>query len=182
MSASAQARFYTGASPGSPSSDITGTTIRYKQADDAVQNSNNPVPLPGSGLAFSWRKSTKVNWSTTPASGISNLRWFLASNPATGLRFFARVQSAGVYVQANSNDQNGITGFTDTGGNQTANDATNYTSGSPLSVNSGTVLSNPNTGEGSQVFVETQGAVASTYTGGPGGTATWSATYRYSET
>ena len=184
MAASAQTRYYTGASPGSASADITGTTIRYKLADNAAQDANNPVPLPASGLNFSWRKSTKVNWTTTPANNITNLRWFLGTNPVSGIRFFARLQATGIYIQANSNDQNGITGFTDTGGNQTANDATNYTSSAPLTVNAGTVLSNPNTGEGgaNQVFVETQLAVASSYAGGPGPITSFQVTYRYSET
>jgi hypothetical protein len=182
MAASFQTRYYHGSSPGSASSDVTGSTIRHKLADNDTQDANNPIPLPGSGLSFGWRKSSKMNWTTSPAGLISNLRWFLGSNPVSGIRFFARVQAAGVYVQATSGDASGITGFTDTGGNQTANDATNYTSGSPLSVNSGTVLSNPNTGEGTQVFVETQAAVAAAYVGGPGPIASFQVTYRYSET
>lgn len=184
MAASAQTRYYTGASPGAASADITGTTIRYKLADNATQDANNPVPLPASGLSFSWRKSTKVNWTTSPANNITNLRWFLGSNPPSGIRFFARLQATGIYIQSNSNDVNGITGFTDTGGNQTANDATQYTSSAPLTVQAGTVLSNPNTGEGgtNQVFVETQLAVASTYAGGPGPISSFQVTYRYSET
>ena len=182
MAASAQVRFYTGASPGSASSDITGTTIRFKRADNSTQDTNNPVPLPVSGLAFSWRKSTKVNWSSTPAGSITNLRWFLNSVLTSGIRLFARIQSSGVYVQGSSNDENGIAGFTDTGGNQSANDATNYTSSAPLTVNSGTVLSNPNTGEGTQVFLETQLAVSSSYSGGAGVISSFQMTYRYSET
>lgn len=184
MAASAQTRYYTGSSPGVASSDITGTTIRYKLADNAIQDANTPIPLPASGMNLSWRKSTKMNWVTSPANNITNLRWFLGTNPPSGIRFFARLQSVGIYIQATSNDQNGITGFTDTVGNQNANDATLYTSSAPLTVNAGTVLSNPTTGEGgaNQVFVETQLGVQSTYAGGPGPISSFQVTYRYSET
>lgn len=182
MPASVQVRFYTGASPGSASSDITGTTIRYKQADSAVQDTNNPLAMPTSGLTFSWRKSTKINVFTTPVTSIVNLRWFMSQTPTAGISFYARTQTTGTYIQANSNDQSGIVGFTDTTGNQNTNNATNYTSSTPLSVNAGTVLNNPNTGEGTQVFVETQMAVSSTYAGGPGVIPTpVSFTYRYTE-
>jgi len=182
LAASAQVRFYTGASPGSASSDITGITIRYKQADNATQDAFFPLALPIVGQTFSWRKSTKINFSTTPVTSISNLRWFVSSNPPSGINFYARVQAAGIYVQANSQDVNGITGFTDTVGNQNANNAvTNYPAATPLTVNSGTVLSNPNTGEGTQVFVETQMSVGTTYAGGPGAITPFAQIYRYNE-
>lgn len=182
MAASVQIRYYTGASPGTPSSDITGTTIRYKLADNATQDTVNPIPLPASGLSFSWRKSTKVNIFTTPAGAITNLRWFLTTTPGTGVRFFARVQVTGLYVQAVTGDAAGITGFTDTSPNQATNDAVNYTSVAPLTVNAGTIISNPSTGEGIQVFVETQLAINTSYVAGPGVIASFQVTYRYSET
>lgn len=182
MAASSQIRYYTGASPGAASADITGTTIRYKLADNATQDSLTPIPLPVSGLNFSWRKSTKANFVSTPAGSITNLRWFLNTLPGSGIRFFARLQVTGIYIQAVSNDATGITGFTDTSPNQTTNDAVNYVSATPLTINAGTVLSNPNTGEGTQVFVETQLAIASTYGGGPGVIPSFQVIYRYSET
>lgn len=182
MPASVQIRYYTGASPGSASGDITGTTIRYKQADNATQDSVNPLALPLTGLTFSWRKSTKINMFSSPVTSIANLRWFMSQAPTAGITFYARLQASGIYVQANSGDQSGIAGFTDTSGNQTTNNAANYTASSPLSVNSGTVLSNPNTGEGTQVFVETQMSVGTGYAAGPGVIPTpVSFTYRYTE-
>jgi len=106
----------------------------------------------------------------------------MSQTPTSGINFYARVQATGVYVQANSGDINGITGFTDTSGNQTTNNASNYTASAPLTVNSGTVLSNPNTGEGTQVFVETQMSVGTGYAAGPGVIPTpVQFTYRYTE-
>lgn len=181
MAASAQVRYYTGASPGGASNDITGITIRYKQADNANLDTLAALVLPLTGLTFSWRKSTKINFVSSPVTNITNLRWYMGGTPPTGIALYVRVQGAGIYVQANSNDANGIAGFTDTGGNQNANNATNYPSSTPLTVNAGTVLNNPSVGEGTQVFVETQMSVSTSYAGGGGGITPFSTTYRYTE-
>lgn len=186
MAASVQTRYYHGSSPGVASSDVTGSTVRHKLADNDVTDSNNPIPLPNSGMNLGWRKSSKVNFTTSPAGSITNLRWFVSGGPPSGIRFFARVQSVGIYIFATSSDQNGITGFTDTVGNQNANDVVlvPYNSATPLTVQAGTVLSNPSIGEGgtNQPFVETQLGVQSSYAGGPGPITPFQATYRYSET
>lgn len=186
MAASVQTRYYHGSSPGVASSDVTGSTVRHKLADNDITDSNNPIPLPVSGTNLGWRKSSKVNFTTTPAGSITNLRWFVSGGPPTGIRFFARVQATGLYIFATSNDQNGIASFTDTPTNQNNNDVAlvPYNSSTPLTVQAGTVLSNPNTGEGgaNQVFVETQIGVLSTYAGGPGAITPFQVTYRYSET
>jgi hypothetical protein len=155
--------------------------VRHKQADNDTVDANNPIPFPLTGISFGWRKSSKQNWSTTPAGAITALVWFLTGTPVTGQHVYARLQAPNVYVAASSGDQVGITGFTDTSPNRTANDATQYTSGSPLSITSGTVLSNPNTGEGSQNFVETQMTIDTTYAGGAGPVTALTVTYRYTE-
>lgn len=181
MAASQQTRYYHGASPGTPSADVSGSTVRHKLADNDIQDTNNPIPIPLTGLSFGWRKSSKENWSTTPVSSISNLVWFMSSTPAVGQRVFARLQAPNVYVPASAGDTAGIVGFTDTPTNQNANDAINYTSGTPLTINAGTVLSNPNVGEGSQNFLETQMSFGVTYTGGAGPTVPLTVSYRYTE-
>lgn len=188
MAASAQTRYYHGSSPGTASSDVTGLTVRHQLADSDIQDSVYPIPLPPgggpqvNGYNLGWRKSSKVNFASTPAGSITNLRWFTSGSIPTGIGFWARLQATGLYIIATASDQNGISGFTDNSGNQTANNAANYTSGAPLTVNAGTVLSNPNTGEGTQVFVESQMGVNSSYAGGPGPITPFQVTYRYSET
>src|SRR5271169_6052344 len=123
MAASAQTRYYHSSSPGTASGDVTGLTVRFKLSDDDIQNTQYPIPLPLSSgsLNLSWRKSSKVNYSTSPAGAISNLRWFISNGPPSGVSFFARIQSPGIYVTATAADQNGILDFTDTPTNQTAN-------------------------------------------------------------
>jgi len=182
VAASTQLRYYNGSSP-SAGPDVTGTTVRYKRADNQTQDSNNPLPLSATtSYVFTWRKQSKINFTTSPASNITNLRFFMSSVPPTGIYFGAWLTNT--YVQgSDAGDDNGVTGFTDTTGNQATNNATNYTSSSPLTINSGTVLTNPSTGEGSQEFLVTQMGCNSTYGGGPGPISpTIGLSYRYNET
>jgi len=181
MSASVQTRYYHGSSPGAASADVTGSTVRHKQADNDIVDTNNPIPVPSSGINFGWRKSSKVNYTTSPVGSITALVWFMTGVPVLGQTVYARLQAVGTYVQGSVGDQSGITGFTDTPTNQNTNNATNFTSSSPLSINAGTVLSNPNTGEGSQNFLETQMGLGSAFIGSSGPVPALTVTYRYSE-
>lgn len=185
MAASAQTRYYHGSSP-APGPDVTGTTVRHKRADNDIQDANNPLPVPTTAtFAFAWRKWSKENWPSTPAGNISNLRWFTSTVVPTGIYMGAWLQA--VYPLGGASDvadDNGVNGFTDTVGNQNANNAMNYVSAAPLTVQAGTVLVNPNTGEGfgQANFVVTQFGVNNSYAGGPGPISPITITYRYSET
>lgn len=179
MAATAEIRIYNGSGGGTAGSDIIGTTIRFKRADNQTQDLNNPIPLPTSGENLSWVKWSKIRWTTTPSGSITNLRFFVAS-PPSGIKHYAWTNAT--YTQGSSSDESGVTGKTDTQPNKDANDETTHTSGSPLVVNSGTVLSNPSTGEGTQDFVAQQLGVLSTYAAGAGVITSFQATYRYSET
>jgi hypothetical protein len=179
MAATAEIRVYNGASSGTPSSDIQSTTIRFKRADNQTQDLNDPIPLPASGENLSWSKYSKIRWTTTPSGSITNLRFFVAA-PPSGIKHYAWTNST--YAQGASGDEAGISGKTDTQPNKDANDEDNHSSGSPLTVNAGTVLSNPSTGEGTQDFVIQQLGVLSTYSAGGGVITSFQATYRYAET
>lgn len=190
MAATAQVRYYTGGAGGTAGADVIGTTIRYKRQDNNTVDINGPVPLDAVNTQYSWRKSSKINFTTTPSGSITNLRWFAASIPANTELYAAKdsaITPTG-YTQATSGDEgsagnSGVVGLADTSGNRTTNAcSTNRTSASPLVVNSGTVLANPSTGEGTQEFVVTQFAVTTSYAGGPGATSNMTITYRYAET
>jgi len=178
--ATAETRYYHGVVTGTPGSDVIGGNVRFKREDNDTADSVDPVPRPPSGENLSWRKSSKMNWTTTPAGVISNLRYFTAS-PPTNIKHYARAGIA-TYVEAVAGDESGITGFTDNGTNKALFDESNHTSGSPLVVNAGTVLSNPATGEGTQDFVESQMGVLTAFAGGPGPITAFNTTYRYDET
>jgi len=179
MAASAETRYYTGSSPGSAGANVIGSAVRYKRADDGALDLTAAVPKPDSGENLSWRKHCKMNWPSTPAGSISNLRWFVASVP-TAVKLYSKTSAT--YTQASASDESGIASFTDSQPNKDANDETVRTSTTPLSVNSGTVLANPSTGEGTQDYVMSQGGIKSTYAGSPGPSTQWTQTYRYNET
>ena len=82
------------------------------------------------------------------------------------------VAAAASYTQGSSADETAAIG--------SGVDATTKSSGSPLVVNSGTVLSNPSTGFGTQDYVVMQLQVGST--AGPGVTSLRTYTYRVDET
>ena len=110
MAATTELRVYHGASPGL-GSDVTGQTLRFKRADDDIQDDQNPVPIPDDGVALSWRKSLKLAATTAPDNRISNVRIFsLQESLGVGREvFFAR---SGSYVQATAADEGGLIGTT----------------------------------------------------------------------
>lgn len=180
MSASVEARYYTGASPGTAGSNVIGVTVRHKRADNAALDSNNPIPKPPSGENLGWRKHCKVNFLSTPSGAISNLRWFISGTVPTGIKHYSKTLA--IYTPASASDESGIAGFTDTQPNKDSNDETQRTSSSPLVVNAGTVLSNPDTGEGTQDYVVSQLGCKPTYAGGAGAFTPFSGNFRYAET
>jgi hypothetical protein len=178
MAASCATRYYHG-SPGSAGLDVTGTTVRFKLADSDGQDSSTPLSVPVSGENLSWSKFMKVNFTSSPAGSITNLRFFVAS-PPTGINHYSWAITG--YTLPSSADVSGITGYTDNPTNKTTNNYPNRTSASPLTINAGTVLSNPSMGEGSQGYTQHQLGVLSTYPGGAGPITAFTATFRYAET
>lgn len=110
MAATVEVRNFTGASPGL-GVDVTNQTMRLKLADNSIQDDQNPVPVPASGVAFSFRKSLKIVATTAPDNRIRNLRFFTLGESLGPGRdvFFART---GSYVQATTADEGGAIGST----------------------------------------------------------------------
>ena len=110
MAATTELHVYHGAAPGL-GLDVTGQTLRFKQADDDIQDDQNPVPIPDDGVAFSWRKSLKLAAIDAPDNRISNVRIFsLQESLGVGREvFFGRSSS---YVQATVGDEAGAIGST----------------------------------------------------------------------
>jgi len=129
MPATVEVHIFHGAAPGL-GSDVTLQTVRFKQADDDVQDALSPVPVPLEGYAYSWRKSFKLVATTAPDNRISNLRFFSdGASLGTGRTvLFGRSSS---YVQASAGDQAG--GISST-------DVDLLTSSSPETIQGGTVM------------------------------------------
>lgn len=170
MVATVQIISYHGAT-GSTETQIDGSVVKYKRADNDTDDTLNPVVIPLSGTNYSWRKSFKLKITVSPDGDISNLRFFTAGSWGTGITLYGLKQAT--YTQGSSTDE---TALFDAG----AVDTSTWTSSSPYVINSGIVISNPNTGTGTQDYLVTQLAVDSTATRGTAGPVTL--TYRFDET
>lgn len=162
-----------GASSGSfatTETQVDGGTFRFKLADTDSQDVATPIAKPAAGTNYSWRKNLKVKVTVTPAVQISNLRFFSDGvSIATGCNVWA-VSAAG-YTQATSADASGQLAA--------SSDVTTYTTGSPLTVTAGTVISNPSAGYGSQNCVQLQFSCGTSAVRGVKGPQTF--TYRWDE-
>jgi hypothetical protein len=169
MAATAEVRVFHGASP-------TGqavTEVRYKRADNSTVDLLNPLQIPASGVVRSWPKHFRLHFTTSPSSSIANLRWYLASRPTNWDGISVWVGLTASYLQGAVGDENAYRpGLVD---------GDVYTSASPLVITSGTVLSNPNTGDGgaNQRYVQIQVTLNPLTT--PGAKSARMAFYRYDE-
>lgn len=151
---------------------IDGATIKYKRADNDTNNASNPVPVPSSGNKYSWRKTMRIKATTTPDGEISNLRWFSDGGSwGTGVKLWAHDVPVANYTQGAVADE--TTKIPQDAGEGAVTDASTYTSGAPLTLNSGTVIANPSTGYGTQNAVESQIEVGTTATRGSKGPRTF---------
>ena len=168
MAATAQVNVYHGVDASSPAAV---TEVRHKRADNSTLDLNNPVQIPSSGDNRGWPKQFKLEFTTTPNSQISNLRWYASASPSgwDGISLWAGTTPT--YAQATAGDESAL--------RPGLADADTYTSGSPLVINSGVVLSNPTTGVGTQTFLQIQSTVNSTAT--PGAKTARQSFYRYDE-
>lgn len=145
-------------SGGGTTTDVTAQELRYKRKDNSTVDLNDPVPIPSSGVNYSAAKFTQIAWLTTPTSSISNLRWYLEATPTNvdpaeawdGVTMWVGITVG--YLQSPDAPTGLVNGCT-------ANADVYGTSANPIIVNSGTVLSNPSTGVGTQPYVVTQLAI-----------------------
>lgn len=166
MAATIEIRSFHGASPDA-GTDKAGGTVRFKQADNDTVDANNPIPIPGGGTNYSFKKQFKYHAATTPANLIDTLRWYTDGSNTLGT-------GVGLNVKTNSTYQDPIAlGAADmTGGT----DAFAETSGAPLTVTGS--ISNPSTGTFGN-YVHLQMTVINT--AGSGTTPSETTTYQYDE-
>lgn len=61
----------------------TAGHVRFKQADDSLKDTNNPIPIPAdvaSEYQYSYSKSMRIGFLTTPPNMITNVRWYSAQS------------------------------------------------------------------------------------------------------
>lgn len=170
MAASYQVDAATGAGPTMAAWPAGG---RFHRADShpTVDGSTTFIPIPTSGTNYSWRKSFKLNVTVAPTGTVSNLRFFSDTTSwGTGITPYAMKKAS--YTQGSSSDNTALF-------DGSAVDLTTYSSASPYTINSGTVLT-ATTGYGTQDYLVLQVAVGTT--AAPGTTSARTLTYRCDET
>lgn len=109
---------------GETPTDKTSGTVRFKNADDATVDLNNPMVVPGSGFDWSYQKYLRAKWTAQGgAVQISNLVAYMDGSVSfgTGVNVFGMpLGSFSTPAQ-----ETGSTGLTD---------MSTYTSGSPLDM------------------------------------------------
>jgi hypothetical protein len=155
-----------GSGTGTPT---TASNIRFKTADDATQDTNNPMVKPSSGTNYSYKKTVYLNAVDSPSSVINNIKLYCDGSLAwTGVT--VTVNASTTYAQA--------TGTAGTTGAQLSGTPlfANYTAGGMLSLTGS--ISNPSTGKISQI-VELQAVVSTSAVAGALPTET--ITFQYDE-
>ncbi len=166
MAATIEIRSYHGATPDS-GTDRAGGTVRFKQADNDTVDANNPIPIPGGGTNYSFKKQLRYYASVTPANVIDTLRWYTDGANGLGTGVGLNVKSNATYqdpVGLGSSDMTGTT------------DAFSSTSGSPLTVTGS--ITNPSTGAFGD-YVHLQMTVINTASSGT--TPSETTTYQFDE-
>jgi hypothetical protein len=123
MAAAVECRVLHGAAPGL-GTDVTSTTLRLKQSDDDLLNALFPVPIPGVGVNYSWRKTFLLVVTSSPDNAISNLRFF-SDGGSLGVGRTILFNRAASYTQATAADETSPI---------SAVDATSKTASSPESL------------------------------------------------
>ena len=101
--------------------DKTSGTIRFKDADDATVDTNNPIEVPGAGSVYSYTKKVRAYMEAPPTTQVNNLRWYTDGSNGFGTGVTATAKNLGVTWGANYKTL--MSGGSDLFG---------YTSGSPL--------------------------------------------------
>lgn len=158
MAATVQIREKNGA--GETATDKTSGTVRFKNADSAAVDTSNPMTVPTSGFDYSYEKYLAFYVSGGTYTEITNIEMYTdgANGMGTGVGVYAKTSAS----YATPAEATSTTGYTD---------VFSYTSGSPLTVGSGTYTSTGDKGN----YVMMICAVADTASSGvtPSETITW---------
>lgn len=121
---------------GGTGTDKTSGTIRFKNADNATVDLNNPMVKPPSGTDFSFEKWLRLNVTGGTYTQITSIRAYSdgANGLGTGVGLFAKAVTA-YSTPAEATSTSGYTSFF------------TYTSGSPLSLGAGPFTSTGEKGD-----------------------------------
>lgn len=102
----------------------TSSTIRFKNADDANVDLNDPIVRPGGGSVYSYEKALRLYIGATgPTGSITSPRAFSDGTPGFGTGVTMEAGGTGTFVQPVNTNSTLATG-----------NFFSYTSGSPLAL------------------------------------------------
>jgi hypothetical protein len=107
--------------------DKTSGNVRFKNADNATVDLNNPLVVPTAGWDYSYEKWLRTKVTVAPASNISNLKFY--SDGANGLGTGVEAYAKAVTTYATPAEATATAGYTN---------FFTLTSGSALSLGTGT--------------------------------------------
>lgn len=111
---------------GEVATDKTTGTVRFKNADDANVDTNDPMVIPPSGTDYSYEKWLRFNVDSGTYTSISNVEMYSDGGNGLGTGVVAYAKTAAAY--ATPAHATSTTGYTS---------VFSYTSGSPLVVGAG---------------------------------------------
>ena len=85
--------------------DKTSGTVRFKDADNATVDANNPLSVPAAGSIYSYTKQLRVKMTDPPDTSVSNLRWYTDGSNTFGTGIGVTVLNRGTDWIANYKTQ-----------------------------------------------------------------------------
>lgn len=111
---------------GETATDKTSGTVRFKKADDANVDANNPL-VKASAPDRSFEKWLRLNFSVAPTGQITNPKFYPTTAPGTGITMYVRTTNPGTYSTpaVPANDSAGTDSATFNSGSAKALDVAN---------------------------------------------------------
>ena len=75
--------------------DKTNGTVRFKDADDATVDANNPLQVPAADSIYSYTKKIRAYMEAPPDTSVSNLRWYTDGTNSFGTGISVNVKNLG---------------------------------------------------------------------------------------
>ena len=139
-------------------------TVRFKNADNATVDTNNPMVIPTAGVDYSYEKWLRLKVTVAPSTYLENLKFYTdgANGFGTGVLLYAKA----VTTFATPAEATSAAGYTD---------AFTYTSGAALDLGTATVTGTGEKGDHAVMMM----TVASTAS--PGTLTAETGTFSYDE-
>jgi hypothetical protein len=81
--------------------DKTSGTVRFKDADNATVDANNPLVVPTGATIYSYTKKLRAYMEAPPAVNVQNFRWYTDGTNSFGTGIACTVKNLGVTWGAN---------------------------------------------------------------------------------